>query len=432
MFVPGRILVIDDVPEEVEKVIDSLRHKGESVLFTTSMPEQDTFFENMRLLIIDLHLGGDKDTSYDAVTAIIEKANQKTRFFVIALWTKYAKNNDKDLQIVEDLKNLYNQRAKAFPEEQRKRHPLKAIFLRPFGKTISQSELFGRIKKALISHPECGMLFEIERSIESARDCTVSDFVATAAVPTILKSLKEEVGDLALSREVTDLFLRILGRHTGTTDKMQEHVSTLVESSQDIDVDNFGRIHNLQSYYNVPEGEPTWTGDVLERRDRSEYAVIVTPTCDFAQRKGRPLDFIKLISAMRVNYNDLLEKDALKRVRDGLRISKKKTLKDCVKLILTGGLRKRFYVLTCLKDHQDNFFHLILDFQKISKLRHKEKPTTLGAGGWRRVCRIDTPIIDDLLQKYSSYSSRIGIQAIPSDIVEGTASKIETGTRSGS
>ena len=120
MIVPGRILVIDDVPDQVVKVINSLRQEGESVLFAPSMPEKDVFFENIRLLIIDLYLVGvDKEASYEAVVSIFEKLSQKSRFFVIAIWTKYARNTDEDKQIIEDLKKIYEDRTKT---------DLKAVF----------------------------------------------------------------------------------------------------------------------------------------------------------------------------------------------------------------------------------------------------------------------------------------------------------------
>lgn len=73
MIVPGRVLVIDDAFDDVRDVIAELREKGESVVFTTSLPE-DEMLENVRLLIIDLFLAGeDPDSNFDAVASILEK-----------------------------------------------------------------------------------------------------------------------------------------------------------------------------------------------------------------------------------------------------------------------------------------------------------------------------------------------------------------------
>lgn len=416
MIVPGRILVIDDVPEQVSEMVDSLRLKGESVIFTTSMPE-DEFLENVRLLIIDLYLvGNDKEASYDAVASILEKVSETTEFFIIALYSKYTGDAAKNKQIIEELKEIFHRRTET---------DLKAFFLEPFDKfSITQTELVNRLEKAIASNPICGLLLEIERSIENARDHTVSNIIVTASVPVILKALEEQVGEVALSREMVGLFLKVLGRHCKPTETMSVCIKELISQSPSIDADKYGRIHNLQSYYIIPEQEAIWTGDVLERKNgKEDYAVIVTPECDFAQRKKRPLDYMKLISGVRINHDDFANEELLEKIKTQLKISKRRTLEDCVKSILTGGLKKRFYVLKCLKDDQDTIFHLVLDFQRISKLRFKEKVGALGVGNWRRVCRIDTPIIADLLQKYSAYSSRIGVQTIPSDVVKSMIEK---------
>ena len=85
-------------------------------------------------------------------------------------------------------------------------------------------------------------------------------------------------------------------------------------------------------------------------------------------------------------------------------------------------------MLNCLKDDQGVIFYLILDFQQVSNLPFKEKVAVLGEGNWIRVCRVDTPIIDNLLQKYSAYSSRIGIQTIPNDVIKSTIDKTKEET----
>jgi len=418
MIVPGRILVIDDVPEEVVKVIDSLRQEGESVLFAPSMPEKDVFLENVRLLIIDLYLvGGDKEASYEAVVGILDKLSQKSRFFVIAIWTKYARNTDEDRQIIEDLKKIYEDRTKT---------ALKAVFLEPFGKRIPQVELFERIKKSMAFHPECGLLFEIERSVEDARDRVVSDIVDTASIPVILRTLKEEIGDIALIRHVISMFLRILGRHCKPTDAMTQCVKDVIKKAPSIDADKYGHIHRLQSYYEIPKEELLWTGDILQRKNgNEEYAVVITPACDFAQRKKRPLDFMNIISATRINHGDLTDSERCDGIKTRFKI--KASPKEVPRAILTGTyLQKRFYVLRYLRDSQtDDLFHLVLDFQRVYNLPFKETAESLEKGGWERLCRIDAPIIDNLLQTYSGYSSRIGVQAIPEDIVKAEIDKIK-------
>jgi hypothetical protein len=422
MIVPGRVLVIDDVPEQVNEVVDFLRHKGESVTFTTSMPD-DAVLKNVRLLIIDLYLvGNDKEASYEAVASILEKISEKTEFFIIAIWTKFAGTPAENQQIIKELKEIFNERTNT---------DLKAIFLEPFGKlSITQMELVGRLENTIASNPICGLLLEIERSVENARDRAVSDLVATASVSAILKTLKEEIGDVALSRQMVGLFLKVLSRHCKSTETMSDCIENLLTESPSIDVNKYGDIHNLQSYCNVSVEELSWTGDVLERKDgKDEYGVIVSPACDFAQRKKRPLDYMKIIPAVRINHSDLFacgdNPELLNRINAKLKA--KFSSEECTRAVLTGrSIKKRLFILRYLKDYQeDTFFHLVLDFQGVFNIHFKETGMLLKEEGWRRVCRVDTPIIDDLLQQYAAYSSRIGIPSIPRDIVEGIIGKIK-------
>jgi len=307
MLVPGRILVIDDARTDKEKrkvnaLLRTLREKGESVLFEPSMPENEDVLENVRLLIVDLILvEGNKEESYELVASIIQRTSQKTGFLIVAIWTKYTRDPEKDKKIIQDLKEI-------------RQYP-KAVFLEPFGKEISPKQLIERIKESMTSKPECGLLLETERCVEKARDYAVSDVISAASIPVILKALKEEVGDIALSRQVIGLFLKVLSRHSRSTQTMSDCIKRLIAQPVSIDVNKYGLIYGLESYYKVPEEEPICTGDVLERKNKKEYAVVVTPVCDFAQRKKRPLEYIKLISAMRINQDDFANKGLLKKIR---------------------------------------------------------------------------------------------------------------------
>lgn len=416
MVLPGRILVIDDVPEEVVKIIDSLRQDGENVVSTTSVPD-DAFLENVRLLIIDLYLvGNDKDSSYEIVTSIFEKISEKTTFFIIAIWTKIARNTDRDKQIITELQSLYKKKTET---------DLNAVFLEPFGKSISQIELVKRVKDSIASRPECGLLLEIERSIESARDRAVSDLIGTASVSVILKALRNEIGEVALDRHMIGLYLKVLARHCESSKTMTECVRRLITQLPSTPVNKYGHMHNLQSYYDIPRNELIWTGDVLERKDDGKkYVIIISPACDFAQRKKRPLDYMKIVPASRINHSDLTDLERLREIKTTFKI--KAPLEEIPRAVLTGAyLQKRFYSLPYLEiNHEGILFHLVLDFQQVSSLPFKETADSLEEEGWVRICRVDSPVIDNLLQVYSSYSSRIGIPSVPSDVVSRTIKDI--------
>jgi len=413
MLVPGRILVIDDLRTDKDKrkvvaLVRSLREKGESVLFKQSMPENEDALKNVRLLIIDLFLvEGDKEASYELLTNIIRRISKETGFLIVAIWTKYTIDPERDKRIIQELKETI-------------RYP-GAVFLEPFGKDIQPKLLIEKIKASMTSKPECGLLLETERCVEKARDYAVRDIISTESIPVILGALREDIGDTALHREIIDLFLKVLSRYSKPSKELEAYIKRISELSVNVDSGKYGQIYSLQSYYKVYPDEQTWTGDILEKN--GEYAVVITPACDFAQCK---LDFIKIIPAIRIDHADLTNSECLNEIKAKFKIKKRR--KEIPKAILAGtGLQKRFYVLKYLKDSNTGvLFHLVLDFQRVSNLPFKENAVSLEEEeGWVRVCRIDTPIIDNLLQEYSAYSSRIGIQAIPRDIIKGTIDKIE-------
>lgn len=410
MLVPGRILVIDDARTRKEKrkvdtLVRSLRKEGESVVFAQSMPESEDVLENVRLLIVDLILvEGDKEASYELLASIIQRTSQKTGFLIVAIWTKYSRDPEKDKKILQEL-------------EQIAQYP-RAVFLEPFGKDISPKELIERIKKSMESKPECGLLLETERCIEKARDNAVSDIISTASIPVILKALSEEIGDVALHREMVNLFLKVLSRYSKPSKEMKTYIEKIGETSADIDSEKYGQIYSLQSYYEINPEEHTWTGDVLKKE--GEYAVVVVPSCDFAQCKKRPLEHIKTIEAFRINHSDFTNPEVRKQIKERLKLKSGSQKTITYAVLKDRSLQERFYVLKYLNDTQQNtLFHLVLDFQQVSRLPFITTASALlEKEGWERICRIDNPIIDNLLRAYSTYSSRIGIPGIPEDIVK--------------
>lgn len=416
MIVPGRILIVDDAPSakekaKVDKLINELRENGETVVFSSSIPRNESYLENVRLLILDfLLVPSDEDQSLELLAAIIDKLTKKTQFLVIAIWSKVAKK--KRGHVVNDVKQAFNSLTGT---------ELKAKILEPFGKSITPNQLVKRIRKELASLPECALLYEVEASIESARDKTISDIVRAGEIPVIIEALRQEVGGIALSREMTNLFLKVLSRHSIPTETLQKYLKVLKKSSVNIDTSKYGNIHNLQSYYEVEPKERIWTGDILFNK-KNQVCIVLSPECDFAQKK---IGFIKLVSALRINNDDLMKTEKLKS------FAKKIDFKDgptaLQKNILTGNLAERYYSLNYLKDSTGTLYHLVVDFQAVNSIRYRKNDSSLTKAGYKQTCRIDSPLVHHLLQAFSAYSSRIGTSSIPPSVVESAKSKLRTG-----
>lgn len=418
MMVPGRILVIDDASgsemAKVDALIDSLRKKGESVLFFESMPEDDEFLSDVRLLIIDLYLADpDKDASYELVKKIVEITSKKSGFLVVAVWTKHVKDSSDNTKINEEIEDLLKS-----PQ---------VVLLEPFSKEITPEQLLERLKASMDSNPHCGLIIEAEKSIEKARSPAVFGILNTATVPLLLKAIQEEFGQAAVQREIIKLFLKLISRYSEPSEEMADYIKKLGSQLGEIDPVDYGLIYGLQSYYSLDKKETIWCGDILKKDDK--YAIVITPRCDFAQSKRRPIDFIKIIYANRFDCEKLKTPEVFTALKAQYRL--KKEHKDLPYVLLNGfGLPERYYVLKYAKDENNTFYHLIMDFQRISHIPFHETAAELEEKeGWQRECRIDGAIVDDIMQKYSSHSSRIGIQSIPKKIAKSLSDELPDATK---
>ena len=408
MIVPGKILVIDDVREQVEELLASLGSRGEYVVFSSGMPD-DPLLVNVRLLILDLYLvPNDRTASVDLIIGILDKLDKQTRFFLIAIWSKFV-DGEKGDELITELKSKFKERTN---------RQLKAIFLKPFGdpRKLFYEKLVKKIEEFIAEQPETGLVYESERILEDARDRVVSDIVHAGNMGVIIRALERQVGKEALERCMLQLFTRILNRYTKPTKRMKDCIEDLIEETLEFSQEGYAKIHCLQAYYHVKDTEPLWTGDVLMKSLDTERLcyVVISPACDFAQKK---LNFMRVIHAERIEHTSLSEKEGLKQIKKKLDL--KLSGKQIVNAILSGRqLPKKYYVLQFLEEEDSpSFFHLILDFDRVEPIPFKSSAAEL-EDGWKRLCRIDDPWISDILQRYSSHSSRIGIFEVPQDVIK--------------
>lgn len=412
MIVPGRILIIDDAPlkkekAKIDKLIQELNQTGETVHFSSSIPANDFLYRNVRLLIIDYLLTSDPDKSLEMIATIIEKITKRTPFFVVVVWSKVAKG--KKIHINDEVKHAYSVRTNT---------ELKAKMLEPFGKRLSTSQLVKKLKKELACLPECALLYEIEAALENARDKTISDIFQAGEMPVIVEALRQEVGDVSLNREITDLFLKVLSRHSAPTPSLKKCLAKLTKRPTSIDITKYGKINNLQSFYFVNPQERTWTGDILVYKQKN-HSIILSPECDFAQKKTT---YLKLASAVRFEDEDLMNSTKLNILAK--KIGYKDNAKALQVSILKNEISERYYALTYLKGSDDKIFHLIIDFQSVNSLRYRKNGITLEKAGYKRICRIDKPLIHHLLQAFSVYSSRIGVNGTPKVVVSSAKARL--------
>lgn len=416
--VPGRIVVVDNSEEDVRDTIKSFWEAGESVTFFQSIPEKDKIPPNVRVLILDIALSSEElriGEDIPQLALILRHIVSKTKLCLVVLWSRHI--DETGGNFIDEIKEEYRtQTAEDVPC---------TIFFIPFGKgSINQKRLAEEVRGWIEKNPHAGIVFEWEKLIEEARDLTVSDIVSAGEIQTLIASIKEEVGKESVCREIVSLFNRILQRRVFIETRIAPLnlcVQRVIEWPTKIGdiLEWYSNLHHLNTYYIISASEPHWTGDIfktdIEGDSEQVYAIVITPSCDFAQKKVGKFKVVYGTKFRKIsNYNREGE-DNIPAVVG--KIGKKKDHyrdRESILNMLFGiegqRLRENFYVLFFLREdvNTHDYFHLLLDFQNVGSF--KSLPTT-----WGRICRVDSPWIDDILQKYSSHSARIGTPEIPED-----------------
>lgn len=429
-MIPGNILVVDNEYKDVSDVIQSFERNGFPVIYLSSVPEENKCPANVRLLILDLDLGGlggpPSEEDISQAVLVLRRIESRTKFYLVALWSRYI---DEKEDWSERIKNTYKEETgNDFP----------AYFLKAFGKKIEQDKLLKEIEKWIAENPYAGTVFELEKIFEDAMDNTVTDIANSGGIDIILKSLKKEIGKTAIPRELSSLFGNILLRHSLTEGRLKK-LPPLIDkvlrkqlSTGQTVLDWYAKFHNLQTYFRVDDKEPLWTGDIIMKKDSVDrFAIVINPACDFALNKIR---LIKLVDALgfnsidAYNQNDTEVPSVVEWI--GKKDDKHKERGNLISDIINQNLPQNFNVLYFIEPTAtfDDFFHLLLDFSKIYTFKAQYYS---GGGikvprGWKRVCRMDSPYVEDLFQKYSSFTSRIGTPGLPSGIKRKEISRLKS------
>lgn len=435
MLIPGKIFFIENDLESIRETIESFWQVGEGVVCSREIPQEDKCPSNVRLVVLDLVLGEDgeiQDTDYQQAALAVRRIEEKTGFFLVAPWSVHITRENKD-EVIANLRTAYKEQTGTELSER---------ILKAFGKhEITKEQLVQEIEKWITENPEAGLVFEWEKSVENARDEATSTLMNMGGVRTTLKAVEKERGRPAVSREIFTLFGKLLSRYS---------LIRLDESKMDLLVNGvlkrrevggasllewYPKVRYHEAYYHVTKTEPLWTGDVLKTNlsvPEKEYAVIITPACDFAQKR---FDSIKVAFATKIEtireYDvDSASVPAVVKKLGQTKQGKWKTRKEIIGLI-GGGTRlpARFYLLYFLYSslNSADYFHLLVDFSAI------ESRSSSVSGGiaklprnWERICRLGSPYLEDLMQKYGAFSARVGTPDIPPDVIKKEKRRLET------
>lgn len=424
---PGKILVVDDTRTDVEPLIESLNGRGVSVIYLTGPPERGKCPSNIRLVVLDLDLDGDGnvgDGDISQAVLVLQRVEERTKFYLVAVWSKHLKD---DPDILERLKNRYHEQT----GEQ-----LNLNLVKPFSKTELKRELVtGKIYKKISEWVDknhyAGVVIEWERIIERSRDGTVSGVMNSGGIDAIVRMAEKEVGRESVPRYILSTFDNILHGRVLLANKsrMNKYVNKVLETDK-VNKEGISRwyasFHNLQCYsHDFSRGEKQWTGDVFitSLKDcMKKYAILITPACDMAHDKTKKKvlyccgyqltdDIINRIHDAHGSYPEPF--NCLLKTLDNLRgKGGNKAKKRIIDLLAYGkSLPPKFYMLPYFKEDKKTggYMHILADMSNAESRERIPK-------NWKRICRVNSPWIGDILHIYSSFSSRVGTPSIPEEV----------------
>ena len=426
MLVPGSIVIIDDDEKETKnRLIDPLRLRGELVFHYKEVPDKIDELINPRLVIIDWDLSDSGRIELLAngglVVKNLRKIIDKSSFLLIIIWSIFAdtKENRKDMK--KTLVEMYNGR---YSPDYIDDNNIKIV-----EEKLYAEDLIPIIEEWINTKHEAGLIFEWEKSLMIARDSLVS-IVADCNINAIINIMYQQYGIIGLDRYISDLFFRILNRELKIDQQKFDKRIKGIHSQKNprLSLNWYSDFHYLQYYCSVSKDERMMTGDLIiiepdNPNAIDNYGLILNAHCDFVQKN---VNFVKILRGTKITDLPPYE---IKEVTNEMQIpfyygwTRKKgkktyyTRDDLIKKIIKDDMKKRYYRLLFVKDKKtdDSYYHIIFDFNKVNyyELKFDDDETPIMPVNWKRICRLDSPIIEDVLQKYSSYCSRIGVPDTP-------------------
>jgi hypothetical protein len=404
LIVPGRIVVIDNKLEDVRLLLDELNKQGEFVSFLdpVELEAVERFAPNCRLLITDYFIvENDQDNSLASLTFILKELSETARFFGLIVWTGHPEIIG---EIEQSIKDAYYEESGS---------ALEVPFLAVYPKQVSYDQIIGKISGFIQEKPELGLMYIAEGAVHAAHDRLINELLPEGIIGDIIRGVHEEFGT-GTARQILDLFVRMISRKLQPQPELKRTIERIVglKASK---VSGYPKIHALQSYYAVSEDEPLWTGDIV--KFSGQFYVVISPACDFAQKKVERITLAKAVFVPEESLRVGNERVQTLLTESGYQVSQDQLCKR----ILRGTISERHFVLHFVP-YEGQYYHAILDFQTVTSYAETSYSETADSLQKGRILRVDHPYIDELLHRYSAYSSRIGIPSIPENVAQSLSS----------
>lgn len=170
------------------------------------------------------------------------------------------------------------------------------------------------------------------------------------------------------------------------------HIQEYLELTEENDFDNF---HPAEIYITPPVKPYYFTGDIVQDKGSQEYSIVLTPSCDLAQKKAKD---ILLVLIENNDQGIVLEKKNI--------ISKGKAKAEDIvdaeiilKKLIHNSYSNKYHFLPKYNSLQGG----LINFQKVKSVRTQEID-----GSFQRVASLNSQFTKDVVARFSFYYARQG------------------------
>ncbi len=410
----GKILFIDDKYTEVKRAISNLIKSGMAVQYWNGKDDKFPDVQNIRVVVLDIDLSGKGSRAQgETYYALAAKALAKVPgpFIVILMANDYTDDDPGNFEgyycdhMETPLCGLVSKKGLTKQEELGSKEILKTL-----------------IDTTIENDVVLNLLINWENVVDKAQDLAFKDVVTEGikcTVVSIVKSLCRDFGEDSAARELVMTLMRLISRRVsepsefnGLSELVKKVYHEIPEDLEDYPRKEHISMNNKLMYYQ-PNGEKVWTGDIYKisgSKKYDDYAIVITPVCDLVQNKTDTVLTCIGFPVLETCFGDtsyppyLIDGTVKKTAQRG---DPDKTV-TLIKERYIFGKQKMPESLFFLWNFEEggNTFGLCFNFnniQTIEKAKIEKLP---------KVSRLDSPYVQDMLEKYGRFASRVGTPEI--------------------
>lgn len=401
-----QVLFVDDDYKTIAEVTSSFLEEGIQVQYWNGSGNLPKSVLNARIVVLDLDLTDSDmkaamgDEFYIPVVNALRKIPGP--FIVIIVAREF------DRKDPNKLKRMY------------KREVGTAFCGYIADRGLTKEELTPRRLENLISsllkkNVVLNLVLAWERMFDKAEDAALDEIAANnvdRSIRALVKILYRNFGESeGAARALVDEMTRLVSRRTCETKDFKRLAELVTEINNTllkkvtIPTKEDLLLYSRLIFYNPTKEEAIMTGDVFKTKEEFKYGIILTPKCDLTQRKTKKLLVcygfpLKKLYFRNRNYPPHRNDPFIAKLHEE-KLSMIDIAKNMEKRYLESTLPNALQVMWHFNP-KEGTQGICLDFNNVQSVEISKVKK------WRRLARIDSPYIDEILQRYGSLASRIG------------------------